>query len=205
MRPIRFAPCFSYFIASAILAATLSGANTLRADETSIIGHPAPDFTLANATTGANTSLGSLREGRQATVLLFIAVHCPVSNAYNQRYSDIANEYSVKAVEFVGINSNQTESIDAVASHARQNNFTFPVLKDAGSATADAYGATHTPEAFVIDSHGYIVYHGRIDNNMDTNKVTTHELANALDEILAGKPVTKPETKAFGCSIKRHS
>jgi len=201
MKPVRFTlRLFGYVAAAAFIASSLA-TQYVRAD---LIGQAAPDFTLTNAVTGTNTTLASIKSDRQATVIVFIGVQCPVSNAYNDRYIALAAEYSSKGVQFVAINSNQNESVEKVANHARQNKFTFPVLKDPVSAVADAYGANHTPEAFVIDSRGNIVYHGRIDDSQDPDSVQSHDLANALDDILAGKPVSKPETKAFGCSIKRH-
>lgn len=188
--------------AVAALAAILS-APAARAAGSRIIGQTAPEFTLKNAVTGASTSLTSLRAGRQATVIMFIATRCPISNAYNGRFVELANEYASKGVDFVGINSNETEPVAEVASHAQEHKFTFPVLKDPGCSVADAYGASHTPEVYVVDSKGTVVYHGRIDNNTDSSQVTTHDLATALDQVLAGKTVSPSETKAFGCTIKR--
>jgi len=167
------------------------------------IGSPAPKFTLPNVATGVSTSLTDLSEGQKATVIMFIATRCPVSNAYNDRMETLASRYGKKHVKFVGINANTTEPTAEVASHAKDHNFTFPVLKDADDKVANLYNAHVTPETFVIDSTGTIVYHGRIDNSMDPSNVATNDLAAALDEVVAGKAVTKPETKAVGCSIKR--
>ena len=77
------------------------------------------------------------------------------------------------------------------------------MLVDKGDKAADAYAARVTPETYVINAAGTLVYHGRIDNDMDPANVHTHDLANAIDETLAGQPVAKAQTKAFGCSIKR--
>lgn len=167
------------------------------------IGSPAPKFTLPNVATGAMSSLETLSQGKKATVIMFIAVHCPVSNAYNDRMETLAKQYGKKHIEFVGINANTTESTDEVASHAKDHNFTFPVLKDADDAVADAYNAHVTPETFVVNSEGVLVYHGRIDNSIDPANIATNDLAAALDNVVAAKTVAKPETKAFGCSIKR--
>jgi peroxiredoxin len=167
------------------------------------IGKPAPGFTLANVATGQSESLDTLRKSKKATVVMFIATRCPVSNAYNDRMETLVKRYAAKGVAFVGINANRTEPTTEVASHAHSHNFTFPVLKDADDTVADLYNAHVTPETFVINADGAVVYHGRIDNNMDPSDVESNDLANAIDEVLAGKSVTKPETKAFGCSIKR--
>ena len=88
--------------------------------------------------------------------------------------------------------------------HAKKHGFTFPVLKDDGNRVADLYGAQKTPEVFVVDPKGNLLYHGRIDERQDDPKsVKSPDLRNALEAILAGKPVPAAETKAFGCSIKR--
>ena len=105
---------------------------------------------------------------------------------------------------FVRINSNKTEPAAEVAAHAKTHGFPFPVLKDEGNKVADVYGAQKTPEVYVLSPKGDLLYHGRIDESQDDPKnVKSPDLRNALDAILAGKPVPAPETKAFGCTIKR--
>lgn len=168
------------------------------------VGQAAPKFTLPNVATGAQTSLASLGAGKKATVLLFISTRCPVSNAYDTRMSTLAKTYAQKGIAFVGVNANTTEAMPEVASHAKAH-FPFPVLKDANDSAADAYNAHVTPEAYVIDNTGVLVYHGRIDNSMDLGDVKTHDLALALDSILAGRAVPAKQATAFGCSIKRGS
>ena len=167
------------------------------------IGAPAPDFTLPSARDGAPLALKDLSKGK-AVVVMFIATKCPVSNAYNDRMGAIAREYSSKGIQFLGINSNKSEPAEEVATHARDHQLNFPIAKDPGNKIADAYGATRTPEVYVLSPKGDLLYHGRIDESQDDPKnVTSPDLRNALDAILAGKSVAKPETKAFGCSIKR--
>jgi len=168
------------------------------------IGAPAPDFTLPSAADGKSVALKDLLERSRAVVVIFIATQCPVSNAYNDRMAALGKEYAAKGIEVVGINSNRTEPASEVARHAKAHGFTFPVVKDEGNKVADAYGATHTPEVFVISPNGTLRYHGRIDESQnDPENVRSPDLRNALEAILAGKPVPAPETKAFGCSIKR--
>lgn len=163
----------------------------------------ASPFRLPDVTTGVQTSLTSLTQGKKATVVMFISTRCPVSNAYNERMVALAKKYAAQGVALVGIDANSTEPTAEVAAFAKTHGFPFPVLKDAGNQVADAYNAHVTPETYVIDSKGVLVYHGRIDNDMDLSNAKTHELADALDATLAGQPVAKPQTKAFGCSIKR--
>lgn len=168
------------------------------------VGQTAPAFTLLDVGTGAQTTLASLGAGKKATVLLFVSTRCPVSNAYNTRMSALAKAYSSKNIAFVGINANTTEAVPEVASHAKAH-FSFPVLKDADDTVADAYNAHVTPEAYVIDGQGTLVYHGRIDNSMELGDVKSHDLASALDAVVAGRAVTAKQASAFGCSIKRGS
>jgi peroxiredoxin len=167
------------------------------------IGTPAPDFKLT-ALDGKTVSLSDAAKTHKAVVVMFIATKCPYSNAYNDRMRDIAAAYEKQGVLFVGINSNKTEPEDETRAHAKQHGFTFPVAKDPGNKVADLYDAKHTPEVYVVSPDGKLRYHGRIDENYEEpTKVASPDLKNALDELLAGKPIAHAETKAFGCSIKR--
>ncbi len=168
------------------------------------IGAPAPDFTLPTAAEGKGVALKDLLARNRAVAVIFIATRCPYCNGYNERMAAMGKEYAPKGIALVGINSNKTEPAAEVAEHARTHGFTFPVLKDPGNKVADLYGATHTPEVFLIDSKGTLLYHGRIDETYDEPKnVRSPDLLNAFEAVLSGKPIPKTETKAFGCSIKR--
>ena len=168
------------------------------------IGAPAPDFTLSAAADGKPVALKDLLATHKAVAVLFIATQCPVSNAYNGRMAALGKEYEAKGIAFVGINSNKAEPAAEVAAHAKEHGFTFSVVKDPGNKVADAYGAEKTPEVYVISPKGDLLYHGRIDESRDDPKgVKSPDLRNALDAVLAGKPVPVAQTKAFGCSIKR--
>ena len=135
-------------------------------------------------------------------VVMFIATKCPYSNAYNDRMRDMAAAYEKKGVLFAGINSNKSEPAEEVISHASQHGLRFLLMKDPDNKVADLYEARHTPEVFVIDPEGKLRYHGRIDENYeDPSKVTSPDLKNALDALLAGQPIAKAETKAFGCPL----
>jgi len=166
-----------------------------------IIGSTIGDFTLPD-TSGANHTLASLK-GKNGAVLIFIAVQCPVSNAYNERMEKLAQDYKARGINFVGINANSTESAADVKAHAAEKHLTFPILKDNGSKIADMLGATRTPEAYFLDASNKLLYHGRIDNSRDITQVNQSELRDALQATLAGKPVPKTTASAFGCSIKR--
>lgn len=167
------------------------------------IGTTIDDFKLPD-TDGAEHSLKSLT-GKNGAVLIFISVQCPVSNGYNERMEKLAQDYKAKGINVIGINSNNTEPVAAVKAHASEKHFTFAVLKDDGNKIADRLGATRTPETYVIDAGGKLVYHGRIDNSQNTANITSNDLREALDEMLAGKPISKTGGAAFGCTIKRVS
>jgi peroxiredoxin len=165
------------------------------------IGATIEDFTLPDVD-NKDRSLKSLA-GKNGTVLLFIAVQCPVSNAYNERMEKLAEDYKAKGIAVVGINSNAAEDAAAVKEHASSHKLTFPILKDPGNKIADKFGASVTPEAYFLDASNKLIYHGRIDNSRNAAQIESSDLRNALDLTLTGKPVEKTEAKAFGCSIKR--
>jgi peroxiredoxin len=165
------------------------------------IGSTIEEFSLPDVN-GTERSLKSLA-GKNGTVLLFIAVQCPVSNAYNERMEKLAADYKAKGIAVVGINSNVAEDAAAVKAHAAQNKLSFPILKDPGNKVADKLGASVTPEAYFLDASNKLLYHGRIDNSRNAAQVESSDLRNALDAVLSNKPVEKTEAKAFGCSIKR--
>ena len=165
------------------------------------IGATIGDFTLPDVDNKEH-SLKSLA-GKNGTVLLFISVQCPVSNAYNERMEKLALDYKVKGINVIGINSNVAEDPASAKAHAAEHKLSFTILKDAGNKIADKLGANVTPEAYFLDASNKLVYHGRIDNARNAAEVQSQELRDAMDAVLAGKPIEKAEAKAFGCSIKR--
>lgn len=194
----------SLFLASLIIvafAAVAGSGSTGEVPAPPAIGTTIEDFKLPDAD-GAEHSLKSLA-GKNGAVIIFIATRCPVSNAYNDRMEKLAQDYKAKGVNVIGINSNNIEPASEVKAHASEKHLTFAVLKDDGNKIADRLGATRTPEAYVIDANGKLVYHGRIDNSQNTANITANDLRDAIDEMIAGKPVTKTGGAAFGCSIKR--
>ena len=159
------------------------------------------DFTLKDYN-GKEYSLSDFKKSR-AIVVMFIATQCPVSNAYNERMVQLYKDYYPKNISFVGINSNKQENVEEVKEHSQKHNFEFPVLKDWNNVIADRFEASVTPEIYVLDSDFDELYHGRIDDSKRESEVKSQDLRTALNEILAGEPVSKTQTKAFGCTIKR--
>jgi peroxiredoxin len=182
-----------------LLAVALAAAGDIKTLKT---GDTVPSFTLKNYD-GKEISLDAALKQNRYAVVMFIATRCPVSNAYNTRMQDLQEKFSGRKIAFIGINANQAETADEVRDHAKEHKFGFPVVKDPNNVIADAYGALVTPEIFVVDSARKLLYHGRIDDNRKEEKVESRDLANALDALLAGKPVSADQQRAFGCSIKR--
>jgi peroxiredoxin len=168
------------------------------------------DFT-AKDTNGKRQSLGDYRS-KKAIVVFMIGTECPISNLYVVKLGEMQHEYAGKGVQFLAVNSNDHDSYDEVAAHAKERNLPFPVLKDVDHSVADALGATRTPEAFLLDPAGVIRYHGRIDDQYsfgNTNAMyrrptpSKTELKDAIEEVLAGKAVSVPKSEFRGCLIGR--
>lgn len=163
------------------------------------------DFTLQDHL-GARHSLRDWGD-KKSIVVTFLGTECPLAKLYATRLAELDAEYSAKGVAFVGIDANQQDSLLEIGHYVRVHKLDFPVLKDATGDVAKSFGATRTPEAFVLDPDGKVVYRGRIDDEFGIgykrqNRVT-RDLANALDEFLAGKTVSTPSTEPVGCLIGR--
>jgi peroxiredoxin len=170
------------------------------------IGAKGPAFEL-KGTDGAKHSLAGFVKEAKATVVVFTCNTCPFSQAYEPVLLEMAAAYTGKPVAIVLINSNAVEvqpgdSFDAMVQRAKDKKYPFPYLYDESQAVATAYGAQRTPHAFVLDSSGVCRYRGRIDDSAKRDEVKAHDLANAIDALLAGEEVSVSATKAFGCTIK---
>lgn len=162
-------------------------------------------FTLKD-TTGKEWSWKE-QQAKKAIVVIFVGTECAINNAYMPRLAELHKEYEPRGVVFVGINANSTDTPARVAAHAVDHGIPFPVLKDTANVIADQLGARRTPEAFVLDGSGAILYQGRIDDQIGIGfrrpAPTRRDLAETLDEVLAGKAVSQPRTTAVGCAIAR--
>jgi hypothetical protein len=143
----------------------------------------------------------------RANVLLFVQTDCPVSNSYAPEIQRICKAYRQKGVSCSLVY--EDVRVDAGAVRKHMADFAYhgvPATIDGSRALADRAKATVTPQAVVVDGNGAIRYRGRIDNfyaalGKPRQVVTEHDLTDALDAIVAGKPVPKPETEALGCFI----
>ncbi|MEX0641562.1 MAG: redoxin domain-containing protein, partial [Pirellulales bacterium] len=155
---------------------------------------------------GAKYSLSDWPDKR-AIVVVFLGAECPLAKLYGSRLQEMSERYAEDEVQFVGINSNRQDSLEEIGHYARECKIGFPLLKDPGNRVADRFGAVRTPEAFVLDGERVIRYCGRIDDQFGVGyargKKSVSELARAIDEVSAGKPVSTPVTEATGCYIGR--
>jgi peroxiredoxin len=143
----------------------------------------------------------------KAVVVLFLGTECPINNAYAPRLAALHKGYAGKGVAFVGINSNCHDTATRIAAHAKEHGLPFPVLKDPANVVADNFGAQRTPEAYLLAPSGKVLYRGRIDDQFGIGyrrkEPLRRDLALALDEVLAGRPVSRPVTPVAGCLIAR--
>lgn len=146
--------------------------------------------------------------GAKAILLFFVELDCPVGNSYVPEMNRIATEYAGREVKTYAVHSDNTDTDAAVAKYASDYEYTFPLLLDHKQQLVELADASVTPEAVVLTPRGEVLYRGRIDNRVeDFGKqrpaATEHDLRDALDQVLAGKPVAHPKTKSVGCAITR--
>ncbi len=165
------------------------------------VGDKVSDFTIDNYD-GTQYTLSN--SGANYTVLIFVSTKCPFVQPYSERLNNLVKEFGSRGVVIWGINSNKTEPVEEIKTHSADHGYTFPVLKDNNNVVADMLKAERTPEVFVVrNSDMTLVYHGRIDDDKEAEKVTVNDLQNALNDLNSGKEVAVSNTKAFGCTIKR--
>jgi len=170
------------------------------------IGDKAPDFSLPGVD-GKAYSLSNFK-GRKILAIVFMCNHCPYVQAYIERIKAVQNDFGIKGVQAVGINSNDEinypdDSFDNMVEMSKAKKLNFPYLRDEDQAAANAYGAQCTPECFVFDGERRLRYHGRVDDNYrDEKEVKTYDLRNAIDALIHGRKVAIELTPAIGCSVK---
>jgi AhpC/TSA family len=146
---------------------------------------------------------------KNGLLVMFSCNTCPVVHSYQSRTIEACRYAQDKQIGVILLNSNEAyrsdgDSYNDMKDYAKDQSYNWPYVLDNNSAMADAFGATRTPECFLFNSSGKLVYHGAIDNNPNgPNEVTRKHLVVAMDEMLAGKDVSVKTTRSVGCSIKR--
>lgn len=169
------------------------------------IGSKAPDFKLLG-TDGKYYSLQDFTS--DYLVIFFTCNHCPYVQNSNEVTRKTAEKFQPKGVTFVGINSNsantyEEDSYENMIKVMEENRFPWFYLHDATQDAARAYGALRTPHFYVFDKERKLVYTGRaVDNPRQPEKITVNDLENALEELVAGKPISNPITNPIGCNVK---
>ncbi len=195
--------CRLSLFAAALIAAPLRADNDV---PKAMLGKKIDNVVFTDAA-GKATGLHDLKD-KKAVVVVFLSFDCPMSTGYTPVLAELHKTYSAKGVAFVGV-CVCDEDAAAVAKRTQEFKMPFPVFKDGGRA-AEALKAEKTPEAFVLDSTFILRYRGRIDDAYvarlkKRGQITRHDLRQALDELLAGKPISEPATAAIGCPIPRET
>lgn len=172
------------------------------------IGSIAPDFELTNVN-DSKVGLSSLADAK-AVVVVFTCNHCPFAQKYEPRLIKLQQDFADKGVKFVLVNSNDAvkypaDNFAAMKKRSAEKSYPFPYLWDETQTVAKAYAASRTPEVFLLNpADRRVLYKGRIDDNTEVDQVKKHDLRDALNAVLAGKPdqIEPKVTKAFGCTIK---
>jgi peroxiredoxin len=170
------------------------------------LGAKAPDFSLPGVD-GKSCSLADFKDAK-LVVVVFSCNHCPFVLGSEDRLKVLYKAYQPRGVAWVAINSNETthhpdDSFEHMTARAGKDKLPWPYLRDESQDAARAYGALRTPHFYVFDADRRLRYTGRMDDNpMDASKATTHELADALDALLAGKTPPVPLTNPIGCNVK---
>ncbi len=173
------------------------------------VGDSVTDFKLKNVD-GKMISLSDYSSAK-GFIIAFDCNTCPVSKAYNDRIKALNKKYASKGFPLIAINPNSPElasgeSFDEMVSYAKKKGYDFPYLYDESQSVIRAFGPTNTPHMFVLTRSGNdvkVAYIGAIDDNTrDGSSANNRYVEKAVDEILAGKAVSTPKTKAVGCGVK---
>ncbi len=202
MRSRKSAGIGAIFIFSVTLALLVTVPDTISAGET-LVGRQIESFTLPDVH-GRDQTLAALR-GDGPLVVLFVGVECPLVGQYMPRIAELATEYAKRGVRLVVVDANRQDSLAELTAFGQRHKLELPILKDPSGEVARQFGATRTPEAFVVDTAGRVRYHGRIDDQYGVGfhrpQPTRRDLALALDDLLADREVAVAETPAAGCFI----
>jgi len=169
-------------------------------------GDKLPEFALM-ATNGHECNPYEFNESK-VIVVMFTCNHCPYVQAYENRLIELQKDFAGRGVTFIAINANDEinypeDSFENMVKRAKEKGYNFPYLRDKTQSVARSFGASYTPEVFVFDQERKLQYHGRIDDNwQEPLKVTKHHLREAIESLLTGKAIDRPDTQAIGCTVK---
>ncbi|MEL6973652.1 MAG: thioredoxin family protein [Bacteroidota bacterium] len=172
------------------------------------LGTVAPAFELPDTISGTTLSYDDTK-GERGTVVMFICNHCPYVIHVNDELVRIAADYQAKGISFVGISSNDVvnypmDGPEKMTEHAKAAGYNFPYLYDESQEVARAYDAACTPDLYVFDGDQKLYYRGRLDGSRPGNNapLTGADLRQAIDDMLAGRPIPETQYPSAGCNIK---
>jgi glutathione peroxidase-family protein len=194
------------FLSLAVLALVASPAFAGKYNKAVSVGEKAPVFASIPATTKAGNDLSvSLNDIKDpVVVVVFLANHCPVVQAYEDRLIDFTNDYKNKGVKVVGLCVNDLDSdrLPQIKNYMKEKGSNYVYGYDESQAIGHAYGATNTPQFFVLDKDRTIKYMGQMDDSQNETRVTKKYLRDAVDAVLRGDSPEISETQPRGCSVK---
>jgi len=169
------------------------------------VGEKAPTFSGIPAVQGeqdTSLTLGDIKY--EVVVLVFLGNHCPVVQRYEDRLIDFVNDYKGKPVKFVGVSVNDLDSdrLPAIKDYIKKKGSNYVYGYDETQAIGKSYGATNTPQFFVLNKDRVISYMGAMDDSMDETKVKKTYLRDAVDALLKGEKPEIEETRPVGCGVK---
>ncbi len=170
------------------------------------LGQSAPDFALPGVD-GKTWTLAAVKDA-PVLIIVFTCNHCPYVTGSQDRLDRLYAQYASRGVRMIAINSNETDghptdSFDHMVQRSAALKLGYPYVRDDSQEVAKVYGALRTPHFYVFDGQRKLRYTGRIDDQpRDATKATTHELRDALDDLLAGRPVRTAVTNPIGCNVK---
>ncbi|MCB0649546.1 MAG: thioredoxin family protein [Saprospiraceae bacterium] len=170
------------------------------------IGDTATDFSLKNVD-GKMVSLADYKDAK-GFIVIFTCNHCPFAQKYEDRIIELNDKYAKKGYPVIAIQPNDpalepADSFTEMQARAKEKKYKFPYLMDEGQKVFPQFGATRTPHVFLLDKNKVVKYIGAIDDNaMSPESVKTKFLEDAIADLMAGKSVKTPTTKAVGCGIK---
>ena len=200
-------PIIAALAFSALLAAPASSQETSKPVSLEL-GASAPRSEVAMKGVDGKSLTIAQAAGKKGTLVIFTCNACPWVKGWETRIAEVGNAAVQRGIGVIAINSNDPslnseDGYDEMQARAKKLGLRFPYVVDATSDVARAFGATRTPEAFLFDAKGELVYHGTIDDNSrDAKAVKSRWLSDAVIAVASGKPVAEAETKALGCSIK---
>jgi len=193
-----------WFLSLAVLALVASPAFAGKYNKVVSPGEKAPSFSgLPAVLDGKDTSLSLDDIKEDVVVVVFLANHCPVVHQYEDRVIDLVNDYKGKSVKVVGISvsTQEGDKIPGIKDYTKEKKSNYLYGYDESQAIGKAYGASNTPQFFVLDKTRTIRYTGALDDNTNDTKVSKKYVRDAVNALLANETVEVTETRAVGCGI----